>query len=326
MAGPEAPALVIRQAELRVDAPRTAAKREAQERSRAPVPVVRVAAVIRHERVATVRDEMPAIGITIVRAEVPAIGVAIVRAVVPAIGVAIVRAVVRRPVGAVTRPQRPVRVPPRRHGRRVIVRVRVVAIVHWGVHRRLAGILSRRGVDGSRGAVGACQGIGRQGDVRHDRFRPGRRCGGLFGQRGRLRGRGQVALILALGGAIDQSDDRQPLVNDRYRLAVGAPGRRLLPASELAEVPGLWPGRHRKRRRQLVQRQLAVTVVRLDKRDGAVGRRLRARPGGAGQRRGIVKSIRDLLIVSPIIGCGGSGLRRHGRRINGCVCILARLA
>jgi hypothetical protein len=301
MIAPEVPVLIGRQAELPVDAPRAAAKREAQERPRAQVPVVRVAPVIRRVRVAYVRAKVPGVRVTQVRAEVPAIRVACVRAVVPNVRVANVSAVIVGPlrVNAVIRGQRPVRVRPRRqHNRRVSVRIGVViAAVRRGVHRRLAGILSRRGVDGARGAVGARQGIDRQRGVRHDGPRGGRDDCGLRGQHLRLGG-GQLARTLVLGRQIDQADDRQTLVNDYHRLAVGVLGRRLLPARELAEVPGLRPGRHGKRRRQLVQRQLAVAIVRLDKRNGAVGDHLRVRRRGSVHRCGIGKRVGYLIAIN----------------------------
>jgi len=303
MIAPEVPVLIGRQAELPVDAPRVAAKREAQERPRAPRPVVRVAPVIRRVRVAYVSAEIPGVRVAYVRAEVPAIRVACVRAEVPNVRVANVSAVIVGPlrVNAVIRGQRPVRVRPRRqHNRRVSAGIGVVvAVVRRGVHRRLAGIVSRRGVDRAGRAVRACRGIGHQWRVRHDGLRPGRRGGGLRGQCLRL-GRGQLALTLtlALDGQFDQADDRLPLVNDRYRLAVGVPGRRLLPARELAKVPGLRPGRHGKRRRQLVQRQLSVAVVRLDKRNGAVVDHLRAHRRGLVHRCGIGKRVGYLIAIN----------------------------
>jgi hypothetical protein len=150
---------------------------------------------------------------------------------------------------------------------------------------------------------------------------------GLRGQRLRL-GRGKpVGSLAFLGRQIDQADDRLALVNDNHRLAVVVLGRRLLPAGELAEIPRLRPGRHRKRRRQLVQRQLAVAVIRLDKSNGEVTDHLVVNRLGSGQQHGIGKTVRYLIVltVDPLIGSGEGGLSRRGRRINACVAALARL-
>ncbi len=292
------------------------------------VRIAQVCAEVPAIRVTHVRAEVPAIRVTHVCAEVPAIRIACIRAEVRVVRITIVNAVVVGPprVDVVIRTQRPVRVPPRRRARCISVRVCVVVGgVRGGVHRRRTVILSRRGIDGSRVAVRSCQGVVRQGRVGHHRLlRPGLRgqslrgqCGcGLRGQQLRLGllrlGRGQLPLALVgeLAGQLERADDRLPLVNDRYRLAVGVLGRRLLPACELAKIPRLRPGRHRKRRRQLIQRHLAVAVVRFDKSNGAVVDHLRAR----------------WRVLRIGIGCGGGGLSRRGWRINACVAALASLA